>query len=166
MSDDEIEEDPLYESESSESEISESENEPSIEAYKEEENMDMPVVSYPEMNLKNSLAHIHTQEKKISYEEVLARCTIVRDSAGNIQDKRHITPPFITKYEMARVLGMRATQIEQSAPLFIDIDPSIHDSYVIAKEEFIQKKIPFIIARPIPNGDEEYWKLCDLEILY
>ena len=84
----------------------------------------------------------------------------------NIKDKRHITQPFITKYEMARVLGMRAAQIEQSAPLFIEIDPKIHDSYVIAREEFYQKKIPFIISRPIPNGEHEYWKLSDLEILF
>lgn len=165
MSDDEVDDELLYESESDETQSSEAEPETVLEEYKDDVD-DVPIISYPEINLKNSLAHIHTQEKKISYEEVLARCIIVRDSAGNIQDKRHITQPFITKYEYARVLGMRASQIEQSAPLFIDIDPKIHDSYVIAKEEFNQKKIPFIIARPMPNGDEEYWKLSDLEILF
>jgi hypothetical protein len=41
----------------------------------------------------------------------------------------------------------------------------VHDSYLIAKEELHQKKLPFIIARPIPHGDTEYWKLKDLEIL-
>ena len=164
MSDEEVEDDPLYESDTDETN-SDQEIEPPLEEYKEEID-DQPVISYPEINLKDSLVHLHAQEKKISYEEVLARCSIVRDATGNIKDKRHITQPFITKYEMARVLGMRAAQIEQSAPLFIEIDPKIHDSYVIAREEFYQKKIPFIISRPMPNGEHEYWKLSDLEILF
>jgi hypothetical protein len=35
----------------------------------------------------------------------------------------------------------------------------------IALEEFKQKKIPFVIRRPLPNGISEYWKMQDLEIL-
>jgi hypothetical protein len=31
--------------------------------------------------------------------------------------------------------------------------------------EFEAKKIPFILARPLPNGSVEYWHLSDLEIL-
>ena len=31
--------------------------------------------------------------------------------------------------------------------------------------EFDQKKIPFIIARPLPNKSLEYWKVSDLENL-
>ena len=34
-----------------------------------------------------------------------------------------------------------------------------------SKVEFEQKKIPFIVRRPLPNGGSEYWKLRDLEIL-
>jgi hypothetical protein len=35
----------------------------------------------------------------------------------------------------------------------------------IALEELNQKKVPFIIRRPIPNGGTEYWRLEDLELL-
>ena len=35
----------------------------------------------------------------------------------------------------------------------------------IALKEYEQKKIPFIIRRPIPDGTCEYWKLKDLEML-
>jgi hypothetical protein len=35
--------------------------------------------------------------------------------------------------------------------------------YLVAKLELEQKKIPFIIKRPLPNGGSEYWKLSDLE---
>jgi len=39
------------------------------------------------------------------------------------------------------------------------------DGYLIALKELDQKKIPFIIQRPLPNGGSEYWRLCDLEML-
>ena len=31
--------------------------------------------------------------------------------------------------------------------------------------ELNEKKIPFIIRRPLPNNSSEYWKLQDLEII-
>jgi DNA-directed RNA polymerase subunit K/omega len=35
----------------------------------------------------------------------------------------------------------------------------------IARLELAQKKLPFIIQRPLPNGTFEYWRLSDLMIL-
>jgi len=29
----------------------------------------------------------------------------------------------------------------------------------------MERKIPFIIRRPIPGGGSEYWKLSDLDII-
>jgi DNA-directed RNA polymerase subunit K/omega len=43
------------------------------------------------------------------------------------------------------------------------VEPSVIDGYLIALEEYKQKKIPFIIQRPLPNGTCEYWKFSDLE---
>ena len=77
----------------------------------------------------------------------------------------HKTLPFITKYERARVLGERAKQINAGAKPFVDIAAEVIDGYLIALAEFEQKKIPFIVKRPLPNGGCEYWKLRDLEIL-
>jgi DNA-directed RNA polymerase I, II, and III subunit RPABC2 len=39
------------------------------------------------------------------------------------------------------------------------------DGYLIALKEFEEKKIPFIIRRPLPDGTSEYWRLSDLEII-
>jgi DNA-directed RNA polymerase I, II, and III subunit RPABC2 len=94
----------------------------------------------------------------------LALCTIQRDAHGVIVDPHHTSLPYLTKYEYTRSIGIRATQIEQGAPVFIETD-SI-DSYWIAKEDVHQKKVPFIYKRPLPNGPIEYWKLEDLEILF
>ena len=107
----------------------------------------------------------HPQEKTISYEEVLALCTVVRDAHRNIVDPRHKTLPILTKYEYTRILGVRASQVEQGAALFVTVPDALIDSYLIAKEELHQKKLPFILKRPLPNGGIEYWKLEDLELL-
>ena len=45
------------------------------------------------------------------------------------------------------------------------VPENIIDGYIIAELELKEKKIPFIIRRPIPNGSCEYWHLKDLEII-
>ena len=42
---------------------------------------------------------------------------------------------------------------------------NLHE-YLIANRELQEKKIPFIIRRPLPNGGSEYWDIRDLELLY
>jgi DNA-directed RNA polymerase subunit K/omega len=95
--------------------------------------------------------------------DVLTR--IVRDNSGKIIDPLHKTMPFITKYERSRILGERAKQINAGAKIFVDVEPTVIDGYLIAIKEFDERKIPFIIKRPLPNGGSEYWKFKDLEIL-
>ncbi|MDC0142054.1 DNA-directed RNA polymerase subunit omega, partial [bacterium] len=90
---------------------------------------------------------------------------IIRDANGKIKDENHTTIPFLTKYERTRVLGCRAKQINNNSDIFIKNDTNIINSYLIAKEELKQKKIPFIIQRPLPSGISEYWKVSDLELL-
>lgn len=100
-----------------------------------------------------------------NYDEISRLTTIVRDEYNIVSDPLHKTIPFLTKYEKARVLGQRAKQLETGARPFIDVPPNIIDGYVIAEMELRQKKIPFIIKRPIPGGAFEYWNLRDLEFI-
>lgn len=98
-------------------------------------------------------------------EEVKALSEIVRDENNIIIDPFHKTIPFLTKYEKARILGQRAKQIETGARPFVKVPENIIDGYVIAELELQQKKIPFVIRRPLPNGGCEYWNLRDLELI-
>ena len=86
-------------------------------------------------------------------------------SKGNIVDPLHTTAPFLTKYEKARIIGTRAEQLERGAPPLVELEPHIIQGRTIAMMEFEQKKIPFIIARPLPNKAVEYWRVSDLECL-
>jgi DNA-directed RNA polymerase I, II, and III subunit RPABC2 len=118
-----------------------------------------------ENHKKKIIQDYHPELKSLNYEEIEALCTVVRDADGNIIDPLHKTIPILSRYERARVLGERADQINSGAQPFIEVEPTMIDGYLIALKELEQKKIPFIIQRPLPNGTSEYWRLRDLEQL-
>lgn len=113
----------------------------------------------------NILQNYHPELAVYNNEEIKASCVITRDSKGNIIDPLHKTLPFITNYEKTRIIGERAKQINEGAEPLVEVDKSIIDGYLIALKEYEEKKIPFIIQRPLPNGTSEYWKVSDLEYL-
>jgi len=112
---------------------------------------------------KNYITDFHPECLINNYEEIAGLTKIVRDSNGNIIDDLHRTIPFLTKYEKARILGQRAKQINTGAKAFIKVPPGVIDGYIIANVELLQKRLPFIIRRPIAGGGCEYWNLKDLE---
>lgn len=111
------------------------------------------------------IANHHPELLVHNYDEVEALTHVTRDVRGIIIDPLHRTLPFLTKYEKTRILGERAKQLNGGANSFIETNPTIIDGYLIAHAELEQKKIPFIIRRPLNNGGSEYWKLSDLEII-
>ena len=114
----------------------------------------------------NYINDVHPETSIQNYEEVKKLSLVVRNVYGIVVDPLHKTNPIMTKYEYSRILGQRAKQIESGATPFVKVDNNIIDSYVIAENELKEKKIPFIIRRPIPNGGFEYWNVNDLEILF
>lgn len=108
----------------------------------------------------------HPELAAHSMDEVRVLSMVVRDKNGIIIDANHQTLPFLTKYEKARILGERTQQLEKGAPTFLtELDTRIINSGLIAKMELEQRRIPFIIQRPLPNGKCEFWPLKDLELL-
>lgn len=90
---------------------------------------------------------------------------ITRNNDGIIIDNYHKTIPFLTKYEKTRVIGQRIQQLNNGAKVYVNVSDDIIDNNVIAEMELKEKKIPFIIRRPLPDNTFEYWKLQDLELI-
>jgi DNA-directed RNA polymerases I, II, and III subunit RPABC2 len=86
--------------------------------------------------------------------------TDYRDIMTKYNVSKNITRPKMTQYEKALVLGKRATQISSGAKPNITVKVGM-TVVEIATEELRQKKVPFIIKRPIGNKFE-YWKIKDL----
>jgi len=115
---------------------------------------------------KNHIVDFHPESLIHNYEEVKMMATVQRNDKGIIIDELHKTIPILTKYEKTRIIGQRAKQINAGAKPFIQPTKDMMTGYLIAKKEVEEKKTPFIIRRPLPNGGSEYWHLRDLEILY
>lgn len=114
---------------------------------------------------KNYLVDFHPECTINNYEEINALTRVIRDKNNNIVDEIHKTIPFLTKYERTRIIGQRTKQINSGAKAFVKVPENVIDGYLIAELELYQKRIPFIIRRPLPGGGCEYWNLKDLEIV-
>lgn len=109
------------------------------------------------------ILNFHPESRSHNYEEIKQLAKVTKNKNGIIVDELHKTIPLLTKYEKTRILGQRAKQIESGATALVQVPPNVIDSYLIAKLELAQRKIPFIIRRPLPNGGMEYWYVSDLE---
>jgi DNA-directed RNA polymerase subunit K/omega len=129
----------------------------------EEDDGELYLQKFDQSINENYVVDFHPESILQNYDEILSMIKVVRDKNGIIVDDLHRTIPYLTKYEKARILGQRAKQINSGATPFIKVPENVIDGYIIAELELKQKKIPFIIRRPLPNGGSEYWSIKDLE---
>ena len=80
-------------------------------------------------------------------------------------DPNHRTYPFLTNFERTKIIGLRANQISKGSTPFIAVPSHITDVRDIARMELEQKRLPYIVKRPLPDGSFEYWRLADLLLL-
>lgn len=108
------------------------------------------------------IMNYHSNLLQNNYDEIETMSKLT--GIDNLEDQLHRTIPVLTKYEKTKVLGIRAKQIEDGSLPLVEVKNSIIDPYLIAIKELEEKKIPFIIRRPLPNGASEYWKVKDLDV--
>ena len=106
-------------------------------------------------------------ETVIDYaESILPRVPLQSVPAGETStDTNHTSIPFLTVYERAKILGTRANQIADGARPFVVVPEHMTSPLEIATMELEQRRLPFIIKRPMPDGTFEYWRLSDLMII-
>ncbi len=76
-----------------------------------------------------------------------------------------IGPPWLTRYERARIIGVRALQISLGAPVLIPVEKlRLKDPIEIATKELELKVLPMIIRRWTPRGEYQDVPLKYLEI--
>ena len=66
----------------------------------------------------------------------------------------------LTRYELTKVIGTRAEQIARGAQVFIgDVPDNDMSFYDIAERELAEGKLPFIVARTMPDGNVIHLRL-------
>lgn len=110
----------------------------------------------------------HHPEALLDYQEtVLAKLSLqsVPPNGSESPDPNHKSQPFLTQYEKTRILGFRTNQLAQGALPYVAVPAHIRNVLDIARMELEQRRLPFILKRPMPDGTFEYWRLSDLLIL-
>jgi len=102
-------------------------------------------------------------ETVLDYAETIL--PLVPLQVAGAKDPAHTSPPFLTIYERTKILGTRANQIADGARPFVVVPDHMMDPLEIAKLELEQRRLPYIVKRPMPDGTFEYWRLSDLMIL-
>ena len=113
----------------------------------------------------NYIENFHSECLNIDKNELDKLTKVTRDNDNNIVDEFHKTISIMTKYEKTRILGIRTKQLNNGNISYVSVDEGLNNNYLIALKELNEKRLPFIIKRPMPNNKFEYWKLTDLEIL-
>ena len=84
-----------------------------------------------------------------------------KEVLDKINNQKRISLPFMTKYEKARIIGLRTQQLINNSQALVDTR-GLKSYLEIAEKELKEKKMPFIIKRKLPNNKFEYWKINEL----
>lgn len=78
------------------------------------------------------------------------------------------TVPVLTKFEKARIIGVRALQLSQDAPSVLTDEEleGLDDPVKIATKELESGRLPFALRRHLPNGTYEDWNVSELKVRY
>jgi DNA-directed RNA polymerase I, II, and III subunit RPABC2 len=108
----------------------------------------------------------HHPECRVDYrEEVLQKLPLEAYPPDSGSDKKHRSVPYLTLFEKTKIIGFRANQIAQGGRVFTHVPPHMTDVLEIARKELEEKRIPYILKRPMPDGTFEYVRLVDLIII-
>jgi DNA-directed RNA polymerase subunit K/omega len=89
---------------------------------------------------------------------------LTEEEDTKVENELRITKPVLTKYERVRALGARSKQLSMGAKPMIK-NASGLSAREIANLELMNKIMPYIIERQLPNGRIEKWNINDLKIV-
>jgi len=87
-------------------------------------------------------------DEVVTYQEVEFEFKEI-DAQGS---KVLIGPPWLTRFERARITGARSLQLSLGAPPLIKVPDEARSSIMLAVAEVEQKALPISIRRILPNG--------------
>lgn len=72
---------------------------------------------------------------------------------------------MLTKYECARIIGIRISQLSMNAPVQVTVPPSLSCNLMyIATRELLEKKLDILVQRPLPHNKFYNINVKELEI--
>ncbi len=110
------------------------------------------------LNLSNDLTEVHKEISGKGEAPIELKLPSYKSIVGKISKVPKKTIPVLTNFERARIIGLRMQQLSMGSKPCVDTR-GLRSIEEIAYAELNQRKIPYIIKRPLPNGTAEYWKI-------
>lgn len=100
----------------------------------------------------------------VTVEPILAGEIVSKDiTYKNYYKQQKKTRPFITKYEKAKIYGIRMQQLASGSDSMVDCSGVVSLREIVDKE-IKEKKFPLMIRRFLPNGEVEDWRVEDMQM--
>jgi len=129
------------------------------ETEEEEEEDPVDLTDDEEIEIEAGEEDIKIIESSLENHDIVS----VHETYSEYYTTSKITMPFLTKFEKAKILGVRAQMLASgSEPLITP--PFPETCYEIALKELKEKKIPLLVRRYLPNNKFEDWRVEDLII--
>ena len=87
-------------------------------------------------------------DEVVTYEEVDFELKEITPQGNKVL----IGPPWLTRFERARITGARSLQLSLGAPPLIKVPTDATSSIMLSVAEIEQKALPISIRRILPNG--------------
>lgn len=110
------------------------------------------------LNLSNDLTEVQKDIGGKGEPPIELKLPSYKSILGKIAKVPKKTIPVLTNFERARIIGLRMQQLSMGAKPCVDTR-ALRSIEEIAYAELNQRKMPFIVKRPLPNGTIEYWKM-------
>ncbi len=88
--------------------------------------------------------------------DVVDHLQTINQMKSSIQKKTMM--PYLTKYEKARIIGLRSQQLAKGAAPLVEVG-NLKNVIDIAEKELKERKVPLIVRRNLPNGKYEDWRI-------
>lgn len=108
----------------------------------------------------NACANLYSNINK-SKDNIIMDIVSNTDLLSAYDPSKNVTRNILSKYECAKILGMRMEQLARGAKPTVKTEglTSVRD---IAAKELKEKMIPFMISRTLANGKKEIWRIDDM----
>lgn len=130
--------------------------------FEENDDLENDLSNEPDFSDDEDVSDLIVEEDEKLSEDSGFKLLTYKNILENIEKRPKKTIPLLTKFEKARIIGVRLQQLAYGAKPRVNVDglKSINE---IVEKELIERKIPFIVRRTLPNGQSEDWKLEEFE---
>jgi DNA-directed RNA polymerase I, II, and III subunit RPABC2 len=132
--------------------------------FEDNEDNDNDITNDNDISDEEDISDLIVEDDEPSNEDEGFKIITYKNVLEKIEKKIKKTIPLLTKFERARIMGVRLQQLAYGAKPRVDIT-NLKNINEIVEKELVERKIPFIIRRILPNGNYEDWKLEEFEIV-